>query len=365
MEKPRIPQDKLINHSKFKAFTQWVHKHHLALALVVGAAVVAIIFIIAMYSVQSDGGSPFFAGTKKPKEKFYSSLTGLEVADANAVKAPVAGVIVENSPNARPQSGLSKAGIVYEAVAEGGITRFFALYQGNKPAKIGPVRSLRLYYLQWSTPYKASIFHVGGSANALSTVRNGKYHDIDEFSNGNSYWRANDRRAPHNAYTSGEKIDQTNTAKGHNESGFTGFKRADGKPAETPNATQIAINFSGPLFNTNYTYNKDSNTYARTLAGQPHNDAEAGQIAPNSIVALEVNVEHRPGSREGYEDVITVGTGKAYIFQNGVVAQATWKRDNESAELKLIDAAGKDIALNRGQTWIAAFTPGRGSIAWQ
>ena len=78
-----------------------------------------------------------------------------------------------------------------------------------------------------------------------------------------------------------------------------------------------------------------------------------------------MNVEHRPGSREGYEDVITVGTGKAYIFQNGVVAQATWKRDNENAELKLVDAAGKDIALNRGQTWIAAFTPGRGSIAWQ
>ena len=77
-----------------------------------------------------------------------------------------------------------------------------------------------------------------------------------------------------------------------------------------------------------------------------------------------MNVEHRPGSREGYENVITVGS-KAYIFQNGVVAQATWKRDNENAELKLVDAAGKDIALNRGQTWIAAFTPGRGSIAWQ
>lgn len=361
MDKPKHAP---IATSKAARFKRWVHKHHLSIALVLGASVIAAIFIVAIYSVQITGGDPFFFHSK-PKEKLYASLTGLEVTDQAAVKAPVSAVVIENSPDARPQSGLSGAGVVYETVAEGGITRFLALYQGKKPAKVGPVRSLRLYYLHWATPYKAPIFHVGGSANALNEVRGGSYHDIDETSNGGAYWRATDRRAPHNAYTSGEKMDHVNSTKNISESVFTGFHRTDGKPAETSNASQIFINFSSSLYHTSYAYNKETNAYARSLAGQPHTDTEAGQLTPNVIVALEVGTEHRPGSREGYEDVVTSGTGKAHIFQNGTVITGTWKKDGVTSELKLLDTEGKDIPLNRGQTWIAAFTPGRGSISWQ
>ena len=106
--------------------------------------------------------------------------------------------MIENSPDARPQSGLKAAGVVYEAIAEGGITRFMALYQTSKPELIGPVRSLRMYYLDWFAPYSASIAHVGGSLNALTEARSGKYRDLDQFFNSQTYWRASDRYAPHN-----------------------------------------------------------------------------------------------------------------------------------------------------------------------
>ena len=273
--------------------------------------------------------------------------------------------MIENSPAARPQSGLKKAGVVYEAVAEGGITRFLALYQGEKPALIGPVRSLRLYYLSWAAPYQASIAHVGGSPNALSQVRNGNYRDIDQFFNDGSYWRSRDRYAPHNVYTSGEKLDQLNSAKGYNNSEFTSFARTDGKTVESPNATSVNINLSGSLYNTSYTYDKASNSYLRSMAGAPHTDREDGQIAPNTVVAMEVGVEARAQNYDGYEDVKTTGSGKAYIFQNGTVATATWSKVDINSPLKLTDESGKDVALNRGQTWIAAFTPGRGSVSWQ
>ena len=101
------------------------------------------------------------------------------------------------------------------------------------------------------------------------------------------------------------------------------------------------------------------------MAGAPHTDREDGQIAPNTVVAMEVGVEARTQNYDGYEDVKTTGSGKAYIFQNGTVATATWSKADINSPLKLTDESGKDIALNRGQTWIAAFTPGRGSASWQ
>lgn len=354
--------------SRWKQIKEWVKKHILAIALITSAAVIAGVFLIAIHSIKYEQTASTDLQIPKKKatpKKFYSPLTGIEVADENATKQPVTGVMIENSPAARPQSGLKKAGVVYEAVAEGGITRFLALYQGEKPALIGPVRSLRLYYLSWAAPYQASVAHVGGSPNALAQVRNGSYRDIDQFFNGGYYWRVRDRYAPHNVYTSGERIDQLNSAKGYNKSEFTSFTRADGKPAESPNATKIAINLSGHSYNTSYTYHKESNSYARSMAGAPHVDREDGQISPKVVVAIEVGVEARAQNSDGYEDVKNTGSGKAYIFQNGTVITATWSKTDINAPLKLTDESGKDIALNRGQTWISAFTLGRGGVSWQ
>ena len=100
---------------------------------------------------------------KKPAvpEKFYSRLSGVEVASKELETAPVFGVMIENSIPARPQSGLNQAEVVFEAIAEGGITRFLALYQQNKPELIGPVRSVRGYYIDWASGFDASIAHVG------------------------------------------------------------------------------------------------------------------------------------------------------------------------------------------------------------
>lgn len=364
----KIDKSGLKKASRWKLFKEWVKKHILAIVLITSAAVICGVFLIAIYSIRyeqiADTGLQLPIKKPTPK-KFYLPLTGAEVADENATKQPVTGVMIENSPAARPQSGLKKAGVVYEAVAEGGITRFLALYQGEKPATIGPVRSLRLYYLNWAAPYQASIAHVGGSPNALAQVRNGSYRDIDQFFNGGSYWRARDRYAPHNVYTSGEKLDQLNSAKGYTKSEFSSFPRTDGKPVETPNATSININLSGSFYNTSYSYNKEANSYIRNMAGAPHVDREDGQITPKVVVALEVSVEARTQNSDGYEDIRTTGSGKAYIFQNGTIIPATWSKTNDTAPLKLTDDTGKEIALNRGQTWIAAFTPGRGGISWQ
>jgi hypothetical protein len=168
--------------------------------------------------------TPVKAVPPTPATTVASPLSGIQVQPQSAQR-PVTGIMIENSPDARPQSGLQDAGVVYEAIAEAGITRFLAVFQDSRPGYIGPVRSLRPYYLDFATPYQASIAHVGGSPEALATVRNGHYRDIDQFFNSKYYTRIKSRTAPHNVYTNFDWLDQLNQSKGYNKSEYTPWKR--------------------------------------------------------------------------------------------------------------------------------------------
>lgn len=348
----------------------WIVAHRTMSYLIGGIVLILIAGVtaaFATYQAPVETKAPAVV-IKKPKPApavvYYSPLTGEKVETEAAMTQPTTAIMLENSPDARPQSGLKEAGIVYEAVAEGGITRFLAIYQQEKPELIGPVRSVRMYYVDWLAPYNASVAHVGGSAAALAEVRNGNYRDIDQFFNSGTYWRATDRYAPHNVYTNFQKIDALNATKGYTSSTFTAFSRVDGKPSSAPDATSIAINISSPLYNTTYAYDKTSNSYLRSLAGVPHLDREKGQIAPSVVVAMHVDMTLV--LEDGYrESITTTGSGKATIFQNGTATEAVWSKADRASQIKFTDASGKDIPLVRGQTWIAAVPNGTGSVSWQ
>jgi hypothetical protein len=313
-------------------------------------------------------GEPKAAIKSKPLPKpepvkYYSPLTGNEVADTAATQQAVTGIMIENSPDARPQSGLKDSGVVFEAIAEGGITRFLVLYQEQKPQLIGPVRSVRAYYVDWLAAFNASVAHVGGSAAALAEVRNGSYRDIDQFFNSASYWRATDRYAPHNVYTSFERIDALNTKKGYTSSAFTGFTRKDSAASTTPNATSVNVTISSANYNSSYAYNPVTNTYDRSVGGKPQLDREAGQVSPRVVIAMRVT--QSTVMEDGYrESINAVGTGTAYIFQDGTVQEVTWRKPSKTAQITFTDAEGKDVPLARGQTWITAVPNGK-AVTWQ
>ncbi|MEP6710301.1 MAG: DUF3048 domain-containing protein, partial [Candidatus Saccharibacteria bacterium] len=312
--------------SIFNRAKHWIKTHPRKRLVVAGAILIAITGGVAYLVLAQPApkiSTPHIAKkvTPKPVVKYYSPLTGAEVATEAITKQAVTAIMIENSPDARPQSGLKDAGVVFEAIAEGGITRFLTLHQEDKPQLIGPVRSLRMYYVDWLAPFNASVAHVGGSAAALAEIRNGNYRDIDQFFNSGSYWRATDRYAPHNVYTSFEKLDALNAAKGYTTSTFTGFARMDGKAVATPDASSISIHISGPLYDSSYVYDKANNRYNRSLAGVPHMDREGGQITPSVVIAL--NVDEATVLEDGYRQSInTVGSGEATIFQNGTAIKA-------------------------------------------
>lgn len=301
---------------------------------------------------------------QEPKPVFYAPLTGEAIEQQADASKPVTAIMIENSPSARPQSGLKDAEIVYEAVAEGGITRFLALYQQRQPDLVGPVRSLRMYYVDWLTPYNASVAHVGGSKAALQLVRNGSYRDIDQFFNATSYWRASDRAAPHNVYTSFSRLKQLNDLKGYTSSEPKVFERADDKKNLPQDATTVNLKISGPLYNSSYSYDPVAKVYARSVGGAPHLDREAGQIYAKVVIALRVNMNRV--MEDGYrESITTTGNGEAMIFQNGNAIKATWYKDSREGQLRFNDASGQSIQLARGTTWISAIPLSGGDVSWQ
>ncbi|MGH7196316.1 MAG: DUF3048 domain-containing protein [Candidatus Saccharimonadales bacterium] len=353
----------------WQRFTGWTARHHTTAIAINGFLIIVAGGLLAATMLfppveRDENGVPL-----PPKQqvavaqKFYSPLTGVEVPDEGATKRQVTAIMIENSPSARPQSGIKNAGIVFEAIAEGGITRLLCLYQEDRPGLIGPVRSLRPYYVDWLAPFDAAVAHVGGSKNALNEIRNGTYKDIDQFFNGRYYWRATDRAAPHNVYTNFDKLDALNQSKGFTSSKFTGFPRKLDGAVNPPNATAVDITVSSATYNVRYNYDAATNSYVRHLGGAPHKDREGGQVMPKVVIAMKVPM-HR-GFEDGYrEQMTTIGHNQVYIFQDGTVTEGFWRKTDRKDQIQFYDKSGKPVALNPGQTWITVNTPER-SVKWQ
>lgn len=308
--------------------------------------------------------SAVHAKISKPKPKapitVASPLSGVQV-DPSLASRPVTGIMIENSDSARPQSGLQDAGVVYEAIAEAGITRFLALFQDTSPQYIGPVRSLRPYYISYAAPFQASIVHVGGSPDALSEVTSGDFRNLDQFYNGAYFTRITARDAPHNVYTSFAELDQLNKSKGYTSSSFTSWPRKADKKLAVPTAKTIDFSISSPDFYAHYDYDKATNTYNRSEGGAPHmelvsaSDATGVQIHPKVVIALVVPQSQGALDASGayYTDYADTGSGSAYIFQDGGVAQVTWTKADTNSQLLFTDSSGQPVKLDTGQTWIS------------
>ncbi|HSX02473.1 MAG TPA: DUF3048 domain-containing protein [Candidatus Saccharimonadia bacterium] len=294
--------------------------------------------------------------------KKASPLTGAMVDPAVADR-PIVGVIVENHPDARPQSGLGQAGVVYEANAEGGITRFEAFFLDQQPTTIGPVRSLRTYFLDWGMEFNAPIAHAGGNADALDEVSPLGLKDLNALVIGAPYfYRVSDRYAPHNLYTSSDLLNQLlardNFAQPAN---FTPSPRKPDTPNLNSQHPNIHIDYSYNGYQVDYHYDASTNDYARELAGAPHIDRNTGaQIHVKNVV-----VEYMPTSygttRIGESTVImqTVGTGQGLVFRDGEAIPCTWSKSSRTARTQLLGSDGKDIPLDVGNTWYSIVPVGK------
>ncbi|GAC1387049.1 MAG: hypothetical protein NVS1B7_6120 [Candidatus Saccharimonadales bacterium] len=365
VHKSFVPTTKLLkNKWRWWPIKSWVRKQwYLAVAVVVFliASVGLSYFVFGRPVKKASRPAVVIAKPVIPTKPITtpSRLTGLPVSSAQSV-LPVTGIMIENSLDARPQSGLDQAGVVYEAVAEGGITRFLSLFEDSQPEYVGPVRSARPYYLRWLLPFDASYAHVGGSPNALADIRALRIKDLDQFYNGDSYRRISSRAAPHNVYTSLAKLLTLEQAKKYDSSTFTGFLRKPEAPIHSPTASSIDFTISGPVFSVHYTYDQASNSYLRSEGGAPHvvidEKGTQTQLKPKVVIALVIPQSNVGSTSQGasYTQYSTIGSGQMYVFQDGEVTAGTWSKTDDTSQFVFTDnAAAKPLALNPGQTWIS------------
>jgi hypothetical protein len=345
--------------AKQKGFKAWLKRLSKKQRILLIAAIVLVLasggFAVYYFFFKPEPAKPAVIVKKEippppAGQPLVSSLTGLPISDATINQRPVTGVMIENSPDARPQSGLNQAGVVFEAVAEGGITRFLTLFQDSEPDYIGPIRSVRPYYVIWATGFDAGIAHVGGSADALKMLRQDHVtKDLDQFFNPGPYHRVSNRYAPHNMYSSVTALREMQQQKGYTST-YTGFARKPEAKSAAPNATSMDFNISGAIYNPHYDYDAATNTYKRSEGGKPHIDEKSGQqLSPKVVVALVM-----PQGRNGiYTTYNTLGSGEAFIFQDGTVGKATWHKPGYKDQMTFTDGAGAPVKFNPGQTWLS------------
>lgn len=342
----------------------------IASIVLIGSAAAGFYFYtrILKNAVKTDTSSK--SETPATTAKYQAVLDGVMTTDNDAANKHPLGIIVENHPDARPQSGLDKASIVYEAIAEGGITRFLALYGTNEAEKVGPVRSARTYFVDWAEGFNAYLAHVGGNMDALEKIVADRVLSLDQFRYSSPYHReySTGLASEHTMYTSTILLrQQAETNKYSSANNFNVLKfKDDADNATLPNSQIITVNFSSAEYQVVFNYNKETNSYDRSLAGKPHIDAiTKKQLSPkNVIVMTETMTPTITRINEPGYIMKTIGSGKAKIFFDGVEADGSWKKDASGNRDMFFDTNGAEITFDRGQFWICVIPP-TGSITVQ
>lgn len=323
----------------------------------ISVGVVVVIAGVAGYLIfglnLDDQGSSNTANKSQSGDTVRRAIDGVMVPADQANYFPVA-VVIENLVAARPQSGLSQANIVYEALAEGGITRFLALYAGQPVSEIGPVRSARPYFVDLVLEYGALFAHAGGSPQAIADIRSEGVFDLNQFYNSQYYWRDKTRQvaSEHTLFSSSQLLTfALRDKKAAATADFDSWIFKDDTPLNSRPQEQktITIDFSSFSYKVEYSYDRAKNDYVRSLAGAPHLDKGGAAIRPKNVIVQKVKTRLIDAERLGMD---IVGQGDAIVFRDGVATVGHWEKKSKTGRTTFTDAAGVAIEFNAGQTWV-------------
>lgn len=315
--------------------------------------------------------------------------------------------IIENHADARPLEGLIAADVVYEAIAEGGITRFLGVFYCGVSAedtRLAPIRSARVYFINWAAEYAdfPLFTHVGGANNICPTCPGGvkpkgqvdpKVRAIELLGNlgwriarGNDFDTTYDSGYPvffrdperlgkplaseHTVVAMTDKLFDQGKERGFGptteETGeawseaYTAWKFVDGSPLSSPKATDISFEFwsNKPDYDVAWKFDSSTNLYMRENGGKSHTDLATGEQLSASNVVVQFVKEQGPVDSEKHMYYEVQGEGDAIIFQNGDVIEATWEKESIQDRTRFFDEDGEEITFVRGVVWIEALPNG-------
>jgi Protein of unknown function (DUF3048) N-terminal domain/Protein of unknown function (DUF3048) C-terminal domain len=264
-------------------------------------------------------------------------------------------IMVENQADARPQTGLTQADVVYEALAEGGITRFIALYLSGDSPVVGPVRSLRHYFAFMAADYRADVVHIGASPEGFAWRDAMHMGHLDESAGDPGVWRVRTRPPPHNAYTA------TAADRGflHNLGWQQHYQwgpllYSEHAPVGEDEAHSISLRFGPWPYRVDYLWDASEARYLRSMEGNPHRDAASGEwIAPATVVVQFAEVDPIPNDEKLRLDVDLVGgNGDLLVFSDGTRREGTWSKGAPSDTTSWLDDDGQPMVIQPGPVWV-------------
>nr|WP_295973512.1 DUF3048 domain-containing protein [uncultured Bacillus sp.] len=299
---------------------------------------------------------PNHEGIEEPQNKekeyaFHFPLTG--IGSEEEISGRAVAVMVNNHPAARPQSGLTKADIVYEVLAEGNVTRFLAIFQSEQPERIGPVRSARDYYIHLAKGYDALYIAHGNSVTAKNLLKSGYIDNLNGlYYDGTLFERVRFRKAPHNSYIRFDNIikgaKQNDYDLDQEPDSLTFLSEKEVKKLSGEAADKVSISYYENTFSSSFEFDEDLQKYKRFSNGEQTVDYDTDDpVLVDNVFVVET--PHKIVSDEGHRDInLTLG-GRAFLFQKGKMLEVEW--ENENGRI-LPYLNGNPVGLVPGKTWI-------------
>ncbi|MEX6429037.1 MAG: DUF3048 domain-containing protein [Ferrimicrobium sp.] len=282
-------------------------------------------------------------------------LTDLPAPNGKVPQRPALAIKVGNDPGARPQSGLSKADVVYEVQAEGGITRFIVVFQCQAPAAVGPIRSLR--WVDWHVVHQLGhpiLVSAGGIIPDINAVKaQGWLHFIDALGfSGQPFYRITSRVPPENLYGTPAQIW---SLVGSKTPPPRLFDFSSSIPAGGASVGTVYLPFSSAE-DVSWQWSPSAGRFLRFYSGQPAYGNGGEQLSATNVVVQFVSAppgkynESGPNSLGVHSQ--TVGEGPVWILRNGEIYKGHWVRNSPTQTTSYFLPNGRQIPLAPGQTWV-------------
>ncbi len=298
----------------------------------------------------------------------YNELTG-EWSKDYEPKRPVA-IMINNIVDAIPSSSTKQADIIYECMVEGGITRIMPIFSEYEDIeKLGSVRSARHYYINIANEYDAIYLCYGQSAPAKKKLEKGVIDVINGLTYDAGYYRDSSRVAPHNVYTTGERIVQGIQDFGYSaEYSETHEKVLSFHEEDTDLETETAANTVhvsfGSYMKPYFVYNTEKGVYERYEYGKPQVDnmaEEEDNILTFKNVIVQMSSYECINTKNDLQELTQVGSGNGYYCTNGKAIPIKWEKSSKNAKTKYYTEDGEELLLNPGKTWISIIGNGEGA----
>jgi hypothetical protein len=281
-------------------------------------------------------------------------LTGLKLENENWSFFPVA-IMIENSYTVRPQAGLAQADIIYEAPVESNITRLLAIFDNHQSVeKVGPVRSARPYFMDWAEEYGGIYMHAGGSPQALASIKQYNFINIDQIGSGEIYfWRDQKLKMPSNLFTSATNWSRVGEIKEIEFQNATSsvnilWHFVDAPVVDEKVKSEIVIKYSEDYYKVNWRFNNIAQQYQRWQNDEKFifdsgDQAQASNVIIQEVISRLIDIERK--------EMDTQKGGKVQIFNALGKQTGQWKYINNRTRF-FNEAGTEELQLLPGRTWV-------------